>query len=104
MKKIFSNESIVTVNHLCNLLRAEGIPAVVRNDRLMGVLGEVPYVECWPQLWVVNHGDAGRAERLIDQALRDPGDADRPWRCVRCGERSEGQFAACWNCGAEAPE
>jgi hypothetical protein len=22
------------------------------------------------------------------------------WRCSRCGESLEPQFAACWNCGA----
>jgi hypothetical protein len=22
------------------------------------------------------------------------------WTCSRCGEKLEGQFTACWNCGA----
>ena len=26
-----------------------------------------------------------------------------PWVCARCGERLEGQFAQCWNCGADRP-
>lgn len=26
------------------------------------------------------------------------------WTCRRCGEECEGQFAQCWNCGAERPE
>lgn len=104
MKKIFSNESIVTVNHLCNLLRAEGIPAVVKNQGLLGVLGEVPFIECWPQLWVINRADEKRAQALIEEAMREPDGSDRAWTCAKCSEQIDGHFAMCWNCGAEAPE
>jgi hypothetical protein len=29
--------------------------------------------------------------------------AGKTWAC-ECGERIEPQFAACWQCGAQAPE
>ena len=28
---------------------------------------------------------------------------DQSWRCPSCGEGLEGQFTACWKCGARRP-
>ena len=100
MRKVHTAPSLVEIAHLRNLLEAEGIGCQIRNDRLAGVMGEIPFVECWPELWVQRPGDALRARGLIDIALRPSPEAE-PWKCARCGEQIEGQFAACWNCGAE---
>ena len=104
MKKVYSHESIVTITHLRNLLDAQGVPALVRNDRLFGVLGEVPFMECWPQLWVLNDLQADHARELIAEALAEPTSKQVDWTCQHCGERIEGQFGRCWNCGADHPE
>ena len=100
MKKLTSAESLITINHYKNLLAAEGIPTEVRNQHLGSVMGEIPFFETWPQLWVKNDLDYDRARQLIgeDAASESPAAS---WRCRRCGEENEGQFAACWNCGAE---
>ena len=99
MKKLTSAESLITINHYKNLLAAEGIAAEVRNQHLGSVMGEIPFFETWPQLWVKNDLDYDRALQLIgeDASAESPA-AD--WRCRRCGEENEGQFAVCWNCGA----
>ena len=98
MKKLTSADSLITINHFKNLLEAEGIPCQIRNEHLGSIMGEMPFVETWPELWVVNDLDFDRAEQLIADA-----DAESPkasWRCRKCGEENEGQFAACWNCGS----
>lgn len=100
MRKVHTAESIVEIAHLRNLLEADGIACVVRNDRLGGVAGEIPFVECWPELWVVETGNYLRARALIESALRAPA-GGAPWHCPRCGESVEGQFEVCWNCGTE---
>lgn len=92
------------VSHLRNVLESAGIRCHIRNDRLSGALGEIPFVECWPELWVDSDGDVLRARGLLDdeQARRlDPG---TPWTCVRCGERLEGQFSECWRCADSGEE
>ena len=35
----------------------------------------------------------------FSEASRDES-PQAPWRCSGCGEDNEGQFGACWNCGA----
>jgi hypothetical protein len=104
MKCVYTAESIVQVTHVRNMLAAEGILAEIRNDRLGSVIGEIPFLETWPQLWVAVL-DFERAQELIEQALHGPGLEEPPWTCRSCGEVIEGQFMECWNCGAlRAPE
>jgi len=100
MRKLYTAESVIEIAHLRNLLEASGIACEMRNDRLGSVLGEIPFVECWPELWVRNAGDVLRARGLIDEALR-PAAAAEAWTCPACGERIEPQFAQCWRCAAE---
>jgi membrane protease subunit (stomatin/prohibitin family) len=102
MKKLTSAESLITINHYRNMLAAEGIRTEVRNQHLGGIMGEVPFFETWPQLWVVNDLDHDRALQLIEAA--DAESPAEPWRCGKCGEENEGQFSACWNCGAGADQ
>jgi hypothetical protein len=98
-RKVYTAESVVEIAHLRNVLESAGIACDVRNDRLGGVVGEIPFVECWPQLWVRHAGDVLRARSLIDDALR-PGTGAEAWTCPGCGERIEPQFAQCWRCAA----
>ncbi len=97
MRKIHTAESLIEIAHLRNVLVAAGIRCQIRNDRLMGALGEIPFVDCWPELWLVDEGDALRAKGLINDELR-PALAREPWTCAQCGEIIEGQFSECWHC------
>jgi hypothetical protein len=99
-RKVYTSESVIEIAHLRNVLESAGIPCEVRNDRLGGALGEIPFVECWPQLWVRHAGDVLRARGLIEEVLRPVPDT-RAWTCPGCGERIEPQFAQCWRCAAE---
>ena len=98
MKKLTSSESLVTINHYKNVLESEGIPCQIRNEFLGGIAGEMPLQEIWPELWLINDIDYDRAKQLLDAAIVDESPGD-DWKCRRCGEDNEGQFAACWNCG-----
>lgn len=81
------------------LLEQEGLACVLRNEHLFAALGDIPFIECFPQLWVVDDETWPRAKLLLDGWLKNDA-ADRPsWVCTGCGERLEGQFGACWQCG-----
>jgi hypothetical protein len=97
MRKVHTAESLVEVAHLRNILESAGIPCIVRNDRLGGVVGEIPFVECWPELWIRDPGQELRARGLIEQALH-PRPTGGSWTCPDCGEQLEGQFLECWRC------
>jgi hypothetical protein len=98
VKKLTSSESLITINHFKNVLESEGIASRIKNEHLGSIVGEIPFVEVWPELWVVNDLDYDRARQLIDATITDESPR-ASWRCKNCGEDNEGQFAACWSCG-----
>ena len=101
MKKLTSSPSIVTINHYKNVLESEGIPCQLKNEHLGSIVGEIPFLEVWPELWVINDLDYDRAKQLIEGTAQDES-PQSSWHCNKCGEQNEGQFAACWNCGEAA--
>lgn len=98
MKKVTSADSLVTVSHYKNLLQAEGIDAFIKNEHLGSILGEMPFQEVWPELWVRKDIDFDRAKQLIDENILDESPKE-PWTCQACSNDNEGQFSACWSCG-----
>lgn len=100
MKKLTTSPVNITIHHYRNLLEAEGIPSEIRNEHSGSVLGGMPFTES--QLWVVNDLDYDRARELIDGTALEESPRDK-WTCAQCKEENEGQFAACWSCGVEAP-
>jgi hypothetical protein len=97
---VYSSPNLTLVAHFRALLDSLGIPSRIRNEFLAGAAGELPPIDCWPEL-VVEERWEEEARRAIAEARREaPRGAD--WTCPGCGERIEGQFTACWNCGREA--
>jgi hypothetical protein len=101
VKRIFTGDSLAEVGHLRNLLEQHGIACFIKNEQLSGALGEVPFLECLPELWVLDDADQAAAETRVREFHRhDVAEgAGEPWHCGRCGEDNEAQFAACWHCG-----
>ena len=98
MKRVFSSHDRIAVHHARNLLEAEGIRAVVRNEFLSSAMGELPPAECQAEVWIFDEGEAFHAERILLAArAASPGRA--AWACG-CGEAQEAQFTHCWRCGA----
>ena len=103
MKRIASSESLAEIGHYRNILEQNGVRCLIKNEQLSGALGEVPFLECLPELWVLNDRDLDRAEGLLAD-LRHEVVSGSAWRCPRCNEDNEAQFAVCWNCGKSGNE
>jgi hypothetical protein len=99
----FSHRERPFANLLKERLAEEGIVCLVRNDELSTALGEIPFVECYPELWVVDDEIWPRARLLLAQWLTEMSAKQEVWRCAGCGEWLEGQFQSCWQCGRERP-
>ena len=104
MKRVHSSADRIQTAWLASLLEAANITCVLRNEYLGGAIGELPINESWPEIWVVDDHDAAPAERLITQALQGQSAPGEAWVCDQCGERLDGQFGACWQCGGARPE
>lgn len=100
MIKVFSAQNFIEVAFWRNYLEQHGIVCQIRNEFLGSAAGEVPPIECWPELWVNDKADEALAREYL---ASDPlGEQNLPaWTCRFCGEESDGQFSHCWNCEKE---
>jgi hypothetical protein len=97
MKMLFSSPQNQDVERLKNALNEAGIQCEVRNQNAYTFF---PGAEFYPELWVLNEGDFQKAAELRDALLKPASAPSNCWTCSACGEESEGQFTACWKCGA----
>ena len=102
MRLLYSSLKLHEIHHLKNLLEAEGVRCQIRNELLSRLAGEIPFTECAPELWLLDERDFERARRILADFAR-PAAAAPTWKCPGCGESLEGQFSACWRCGASRP-
>ena len=101
MKRIHSAKDPLMIGHLKNVLATFGIRCVARNFDLNIAAGELPPIECWPELWVIDDEKAARAKAILKKTLAPLESVKRPWRCQDCDETIEGQFSECWKCGRD---
>jgi hypothetical protein len=100
MRRLYTAQVPLMIDHLKNILESGGIECVVRNSYLAAAMGEIPPIECWPELWVVEDEQFEEAQAVLKGALSPVVGLEKPWQCKGCGEMIEGQFTECWNCGS----
>ena len=98
MKRLMRSASVGEIGLVRGLVERAGIKCITKNEQLAGALGEIPFLECEPELWVVHDEDLERAQQIL-AAHNAPAESRAQWRCDHCGELNEGQFGACWQCG-----
>jgi hypothetical protein len=103
MKKLYTAQSPLIISHLKNLLESGGVRCTVKNLYLAGAVGELPPIECWPELWVLDDQRYAEARRVLKRVLAPLRPAAKPWHCKKCRIEIEGQFSECWNCGGGRP-
>lgn len=87
----------IEAGFLRGLLESAGIEVQLRSMELWGVAVEIYYSEgARPSLWVRKR-DLDAARRVLEH--RDEAGESPSWACPNCGERLEGQFTTCWQCG-----
>ena len=100
MIKVFENFDYSRVGQMQSLLEAHGIRTFVRNQFGSSVMGEVPFVEVVPQLFVFEERDVARALDLLKLG-QPPSVAGSDWICSKCRAEVDGAFDRCWNCEGE---
>ena len=99
---VFEDFDFSRVGQMQSLLESHGIKTFIRNQFGSSVMGEVPFVEVVPQLFVLEPKDVERAMALLQSAMGNS-DAAGPWNCPACGADVEGNFSHCWQCGGARP-
>ncbi len=100
LKKVYTAATPLMPGFLQEILENAGIPCQQRNYFLNGAMGELPFVETWPSLWVEEDYEQ-QALELIQVTLEQP--SLGVWVCPNCREVLEAQFQNCWQCGQATP-
>ena len=98
MIKVFENFDFSRVGQMQSLLESHDIKTFIKNQYGSSVMGEVPFVEVVPELYVLAEKDLARAKQLLQLDLPVE-QSDENWVCAECGVDVEGTFARCWKCG-----
>lgn len=95
--RLITADDPIEAGFLRGLLESAGIRVQLRSMELWTAAVEIYYSEgARPSVWVHKH-DLGRARQVLEH--RDQPGERPPWTCPDCGERLEGQFTTCWQCG-----
>ena len=101
MIKVFEDFDLSKVGQFQSVLESEGIRTYLKNQFVSSIMGEIPFVEVLPELWILEDADLAMANRIIRKLREDSTLTGPDWTCNRCDAVVEAVFDRCWNC--EAP-
>ncbi|MFT5465058.1 MAG: hypothetical protein ACI8UO_000144 [Verrucomicrobiales bacterium] len=99
MRKIYENIDFTGVGHFESVLKEAGIETLLKNTAASSTMGEVPFTEVYPELWVLNDEDYDRALEILKPYYEVMMENRADWVCANCKTEVEGTFGECWNCG-----
>ena len=95
MKRVFRADSLLEAQLVADTLTSLGIPNHILNAYAVGAMGDLPYSQTSPEVWVDDAAQEARANEAI-RSLNAPVAADK--LCPHCGEINPGNFLSCWQC------
>jgi hypothetical protein len=98
MKNLYVSQSLIDVESRKELLDQAEIPCTIKNQRSAMLGGEIPFVEVFPELWVLQDDDFERAQKLLQDWEEAKPIATTSWTCSNCGEFHQKEFTTCWKC------
>lgn len=102
MKRVHIAPTLLDAQLAADALSSLGIVTHIFNANVAGALGEVPFMQAQPEIWVDDDAQAPRAREAL-AGLRDaPLREEKP--CPACGETNPGNFMSCWQCGSALPD
>ncbi|MEQ1661601.1 MAG: DUF2007 domain-containing protein [Thiobacillus sp.] len=97
MQRVYIANTLLDAQLALDTLRALHIEAHVLNAHAAGALGEVPFTQAMPEIWVSDDSQAERAREVLMPVQLSAPQAEK--FCPRCGEVNPGNFLSCWHCG-----
>ncbi len=98
MERLYSAANLPEAYLIRDLLAEVGVRTQILNENAQGGVGEIPFTETYPEIWVERKNDMERARRVIteyESRSVSAGYVD----CPRCGEQNPENFETCWHCG-----
>ncbi len=101
MKKLYVAQNLIDVESRKELMDQADIPCMIKNQRSAMLGGEVPFVEVFPELWVLQDEDLEQAKTLLKDWEEAQPLKTTSWTCSGCGEIHQKEFTSCWKCNED---
>ena len=102
MKRVHIAATLLDAQLAVDALSSLGIRTHIFNANAAGALGEVPFMQAQPEVWVDDDAQALRAREVLADILNAAPGAEKT--CPHCGERNPGNFLSCWQCRGALPD
>ena len=96
MKKLYIANDIIEAQLLDSVLKNHGLSSFLRNATLQSGVGELPFVETWPEVWIKESKEWEEAVEILSEYKRANIKVD--WICSDCNECNPRSFQICWLC------
>jgi hypothetical protein len=98
MRKLFESRDSVLVGQYQSMLESDGIRTFVKNLNQSSLMGEIPFAEVYPELWVLDDEQEAEALRLLESYQHSTTANTADWTCANCGETVPKELGQCWKC------
>ncbi len=102
MNKLCRSTDAIEAQGIIDFLEANNIECQLMNNFLSGALGDIPFTDTGPEIWVSNETDLILAKQLLHQYFQTQKlneiNQDKTRLCPHCQETNPAHFATCWSC------
>ena len=102
MKRVHIAATLLDAQLAADALSSLGIRTHIFNANAAGALGEVPFMQAQPEIWIDDDAQELRARKVLADILGAAPGEDKT--CPHCGERNPGNFLSCWQCKGALPD
>src|SRR3569832_2429168 len=99
MKRVHIAPTLLDAQLVVDALSSLGIVSHIFNANAAGALGEVPFLQAQPEVWVEDDTRECQAREVLVDFLNVKPSAEKI--CPHCGEHNPGNFLSCWQCGSQ---
>lgn len=97
MKRVHIAPTLIDAQLASDMLSSLDIPNHIFNRNAAGALGEVPFINAQPEVWVEDDSLVDRARAILASVDKAADAAEKA--CPHCGESNPAHFLSCWHCG-----
>ena len=102
MKRVHIAPTLLDAQLAVDALASLGVASHIFNANAAGALGEVPFLQAQPEVWIEDDAQEQRAQEVLRGFLNPATYVEKT--CPHCGERNPGNFLSCWQCGRALAE
>lgn len=99
MIKLISRSSLIELAPYEFGLNVADIKFIRKNEYISGTVGELPFTDVWPELWLLDDACYDQANHICKQIESEVKQNNIDWSCIECGEINANSFEFCWSCG-----